>query len=196
MKLLTCVAAVALTTSASIWASPISFPECPAVGNDNTGCEFLITVTSPSTFTVTASSPDLGPYDGSDDTLVGVLNNSGSTITSISISSSVDIFNFDGDGACSGSFGVIPGCAGATDPSGYAPAGVTFSGVNASFTAGTVNFTSGLAPGGSTWFSLEEALSVTQINPGVPEPSSILLLVSGLVAIGVMIRRHRVTSHS
>lgn len=78
-------------------------------------------------FTVTTASPDQGPYDGSDDTLIGIFNSSGSTLTSIGLSSSsADIFGFDGDGACT-----YITCPGATDLSSYAPAGVTFSGINA-----------------------------------------------------------------
>ena len=63
-----------------VFAAPISFPECPAVGHDTSGCELLITVTAvngsgtASAFSVATSSPDLGPFDGSDDTLIGVLN--------------------------------------------------------------------------------------------------------------------------
>jgi hypothetical protein len=177
-------------------ANATSFPQCPAVGNDTSGCEFLITVTAASggtatAFTVSASSPDQGPYDGSDDTLVGVLNSSGSTLTALGISSSLDIFAFDGDGACSGLYGTIPGCAGATDPSGYAPAGVTFSGINGSYTSGTVNFSPGIANGGSAWFSLEDALTATSIVPSAPEPSSLFLLGIGLTGIGASFRRFR-----
>lgn len=171
-----------------------SFPECPAVGNDTSGCEFLITITSATgaiatNFNVAVSNPDLGPFDGADDTLVGVLNNTSSTITTLSLTSNTDIFGFDGDGACSGAYGTIPGCAGATDPSGYAPLGVTFSNITANNSTGLVNFSPGLAPGGSQWFSLEEALSVTQIMPGpspAPEPASLALFAVAFGALGFL----------
>jgi hypothetical protein len=178
---------------AGLSASAASLPQCPAAGNDTSGCEFLITVTSvtggaATAFTVSTSSPDLGPYDGADDTLVGILNSSGATLTSVSLTSPQDIFGFDGDGICT-----YIACPGATDPSGYAPAGVTFSGINASYTSGTVDFSPGLASGSSTFFSLEEALTANQIIIGSasPEPSSVLLLGAGLTVFGAGLKRFR-----
>jgi hypothetical protein len=167
--------------------------QCPAVGLD-TGCGILITITGASggaatSFTViAASAPTQPPYDGSEDTLVGVLNSSGATVNSIVLSSSTDIFGFDNDGPCTVS--PNPGNCNAAEPSGYAGPNVTFSGINGAFNTGTVNFTGGLPDGQSRWFGLEEALTPSQIVPGIPEPSTVFLTLTGISAIlGFKIRR-------
>lgn len=196
MKLITSIVFAALFTGTMAHAASLSFPECPAAGNDTSGCELLITVTAANggfatAFTVTASSPDLGPYDGSDDTLVGVLNNSGATLNAISLSSSTDIFGFDGDGVCLGTNYIAAGCPGGADASGYAPASVTYTAINAAKTAGTVNFSPGIASGGTAFFSLEEALTPSQITSGTPEPSTMMMLFIGMAGLGVFVRRVR-----
>jgi len=84
------------------------FTECPPVYNDS-GCQFQITVTN-STTTV-ANDPTQGPYDGSDDALIGIVNNSTNTISSIPISAEIELFGFDGDGECEPGGPPIPsGC--------------------------------------------------------------------------------------
>src|SRR5271154_3984017 len=68
---------------------------CPAVGYD-TECGIVIDITN-SGVTITATGQ--GPYDGVDDTLVGLTNNTTSTtIKSVFLSSKTDIGGFDGDG--------------------------------------------------------------------------------------------------
>ncbi|MGD1059295.1 MAG: Ig-like domain-containing protein, partial [Solirubrobacteraceae bacterium] len=79
-------------------ASAAAFEQCPHVDKD-TGCQFLITVTGSGSPTV-AEDASQGPYDGEDDTLVGIQNSSSTPVSSIPISSENDIFGFDGDGLC------------------------------------------------------------------------------------------------
>lgn len=194
MKMKTIFSAMCLLLLAGSIASATLLTQCPAVGLD-TGCGILITITAASggattAFTVVAASaPTQGPYDGVEDTLIGVLNASGMTVNTLALSSTTDIFGFDGDGPCATTVTPNPGNCNVAEPSGYGGPNVTFSGINAAFTAGTVNFTGGLADGASRWFGLEESLTPSQIMPGVPEPGSIALLGSGLTALLLFARR-------
>jgi hypothetical protein len=201
MRLLFATCLVLVASSIRTLSAAPMFTQCPATGV-NTGCEFLITINSDGTVTVAGdtNSPNNGPYDGSEDTLVGVLNNSRNIITSIPLTSSTTIFGFDGDGPCTQTIAPAscPSSAGFPgDSTGYGGPGVTFSAISADKTSGTVNFT-GIAPGGIAWFSLEEALTVSQINPGtpnggptgMPEPASMLTLAGGLGVLGLL-RRFR-----
>ncbi len=126
--------------------------QCPAFGNDTT-CGTIITITPTNGVTITQTGQ--GPYDGNDDTLVGIVNNSNVPISSIVLTSSQDIFGFDGDGV--DDYGA-PGNP--KDNTGYGGPNTYFTSYGG--TTGTVNFITPLAPkGGSTYFSLENALSST-----------------------------------
>src|SRR5690242_1964014 len=114
------------------------FTQCPPIGAD-TGCQVLITVNPDGTGTV-SDDPSQGPYEGSEDALVGLQNNSAGTVQSINLSSSTDIFGFDDDGICSGLFsGPAPsGCP--FGPTGYEGPGTSFSNISSDTTSGTVDF--------------------------------------------------------
>ena len=116
---------------------------CPPVGQ-SPSCAVLITINPNGSLSVQID-PGIGPYDGVEDTLVGVINNSGATVFGISITGN-GIFGFDGDGANGGN---------------YAGPGVSFSPLDAN--AGTVNFLQGLNDKGFLWFSLEGAPSQVKL---------------------------------
>lgn len=190
-----------------VFATTLSFPECPAVGHDTSGCELLITVTATNgsgvatAFNVTTSSPDQGPFDGSDDTLIGVLNSSHGGVFQIffTVGGAPETFaGANGDGACFGNGGVglySPGPTAAqclqghfwnTDLMDYASAGVTFvhSGIL------TVDSSlSPLSPGESTWFSLPGAITASQLAIATPEPAPLVLIAAGLSALYFIRRR-------
>jgi RHS repeat-associated protein len=145
---------------AALSAPTVPFTECPAVGDD-TGCGLLIDVTDSGIGIL--QDPSQGPYDGSDDTLVGVLNQSNKTIGHLALGSGTDIFGFDGDGLCV--YGVI-GCP--FGPTGYEGPGTSFVEISPGFNSGVVSFSSGVAPGGTAYFSLEAPLDASSVVSGGP----------------------------
>jgi hypothetical protein len=120
----------------------------------------------------------VGPYDGSDDTQIGVKNLSSQTVFSLTLSGTSDVFGFDGDGI--NTYGA-PGNS--TDLSGYGGLITYFTNINGPATMGTANFLNGLAPGATTFFSLEGPPSaIGSITPApVPEPSSLLMAAIGTI---------------
>jgi hypothetical protein len=117
------------------------------------GCNQLITFNSNGSIATTTPNAS-GFYDaGGDDSLIGVINNTGTAITSIVLASTVfDIFGFDFDGVCgaatTGAGSGTPGYTfvgggnpcGAVDPTGYGDHGITFSGISLNGMSGTVTF--------------------------------------------------------
>lgn len=171
---------------------------CPTfVGNPisgTTGCDVVFTIGTGGSVTVTF--PSTVAYEFSEDQLVGIINNSGSAITSLSISgpSADDLFGFDFDGVCDGDYITITGCGSGTpssDVSGYAPAGYVFGAVTTSGGIDTalLTFPSIAGNGGTGFFSLEGAPSAaggiggSVGGTGVPEPSSFLLTGIGLFCL-------------
>ena len=105
--------AVTATTAGATAPTP-PFNECPPVGVD-TGCAILIVINNTGAEVLT--DPTQTPYDGIEDTLIGVLNDTTSTtVTGIPLSGGSNaIFDFDGDGACdpnSGTTSFSPGTPG------------------------------------------------------------------------------------
>jgi len=163
-----------------------STPTYTADASGGATCNVLITFNANGSITTTNPNAAVSYDGGLDDNLVGIVNNTGSAISSVHLSSAVDdIFGFDEDGICtvygggnysfsSGGTGGSGACSGASQGSseGYAPAGVTFSGINGADTAGTVNFAGGIgANGGTAFFSLEGPVDLNlQVNSAVPEP--------------------------
>lgn len=158
---------------------------CPAIGASSE-CSVVITKSATGTFSL--ASTGIGPYDGSDDTLIGVINNSATALTSFALSGS-NVFGFDGDG---------PNTYTGTS---YGSTG--YEGPNTSFTItdvndGVVNFLNGgvAANGGTAWFALEENLAGAVGTPppitvggGVPEPTTWAMMLLGMGAVGYAMRK-------
>ncbi len=169
------------------------FGQCPTVGQD-ASCQLLITVTDTGqSFQTDASQP---PYEGDDDALIGVQNNSTHMIGSLQLSAS-GVFNFEGDGICQPANWPVsggltpPGCPPAFNvgPAGYMPNGYEgpqtwFSGF-AGGSSGTVNFNPPLAPGGWAYFSLESPPTGQSIVVGAADSLSTNLSGGGVSSASI-----------
>src|SRR5487761_2573340 len=160
----------ALTTAAN---AVTSADPCPAIGQDTIGCALIITIDSSGGVSV-SPGPNIGmPYDGVEDTLIGVVNNSSQPISSLALSSALNIFGFDGDGICTYTFSGYSYCTSAqqsqTNNDDNHAAGLDYQGPDNTWTVassktGAVNFTPPLGAGGNTYFSLEEPLKAGDIT--------------------------------
>jgi hypothetical protein len=169
---------------AGIFLCSAASAQCPAFGAD-TGCAAVITIT-PAGGSVALSGQ--APYDGSDDTLVGVVNNipactqgqnlqCGVSINSLNLTSTLDIFGFDGDGI--DTYGA-PGND--MDNTGYGGPNTYFANVNPAQTTGTVNFITPIPPGGTTYFSLENVIANNAVTVSAINGSGNLFGATNLLA--------------
>jgi len=151
------VAAAATAQAAATTTPP--FNECPAVGQDPS-CELLLVVNPNSTINV-LGDPALGPYDGADDTLIGIVNNSAKPVPAITVTGpGSGLSELDGDGLCTYS---VSGCP--FGPTGYEGAGTSITTDPSLPDSAEVDFAgTGLKPGATAYFSLEGALTAATIT--------------------------------
>jgi hypothetical protein len=157
--------AISSVAAANAASSPVPpFNQCPGIG-DSPSCEILLVVNPDNSVSV-VGDPSVGPFDGSDDTLVGIVNESSAAVKAVTVSGpGSDLSGFDGDGICSGDYGTWNGSAGCPyGPTGYEGPGTSFVTSPSLPDSAEVDFTGGLAPGGSAYFSLEGALVAAQLT--------------------------------
>src|SRR5690349_14023202 len=149
---------VAPSTAAAAALAP-PFTECPAVGQAPS-CQILIVV-NPDRSVSVQGDPAVGTYDGSDDTLVGVINNSSSAVPAITVTGpGTGLAGLDGDGLCT--FGVA-GCP--FGPTGYEGPGTTIVTDATLPDSAEIDFAGGgLKAGGTAYFSLEGALTSASVT--------------------------------
>lgn len=157
--------AVGAAVSANAASAPAPpFKQCPSIGA-SPSCEILLVVNANKTVNV-VGDPSVGPFDGGDDTLVGIVNDSAKPVSAVTVSGpGSDLSGFDGDGICSGDYGTWNGSAGCPyGPTGYEGPGTSFVVSSSLPDSAEVDFTGGLAPGASAYFSLEGALVSAQLT--------------------------------
>lgn len=161
-------------------------PDVTASGGTATDCNLQIVFGLNGAIS-TQTGPEVN-YDGSDDALIGVVNNSGHTLFAFNLSGT-NIFGFEGDG--------INGYTGASnnanDNTGYGGPLGYFTNIAPDYSSGTVNFIGGLASGQNTYFSLEESVAINQLPTisAVPEPATLAVFIAGLLGLFGVARRRR-----
>src|SRR5947209_3982024 len=146
------------------------FQQCTAVYQDPS-CGYLIDITGASASKVLVD-PSIGFYEGQDDILVGVQNDSNAPVSSLHVGvagSGYGSFGFDGDGLCTPGGNPVPadcpfGPVG--DPGDYWGPDAQLTADSTSTDSGTVTFSTPLGPGQYTYFSLESPFSGATVVTG------------------------------
>ncbi len=180
--------AVCLALAGPASASPPTppFTQCPGYGFDSS-CAVLLVVNAHGGLESWVD-PSQESYDAETDQLVGVLNDSSSTVTSLTLTGN-NIFGFDGKGLCSdsknGEPGFRPAPAGCPfGETGYEGPDTSFSGyleedLDEDANDGTVNFENGtIEAGKSAYFTLVGAPEVS-CHETACEPTSLHTTLSG-----------------
>jgi hypothetical protein len=173
--------------TANVAAPPPMFTQCPAV-DENNGCQFLITIGA-STEVVT-QDPNQGPYEGAEDALIGVQNNSSSPVSQLPLAvPGSDLFGFDQDGLCDPGAAPVPsGCVGQAGAASTDCANQNAQGVNCSFPAPPGEPAGYVEPGATgngfpqngyegptTWYSnvsSDTSSGVVHFSPAIPPGGS------------------------
>jgi hypothetical protein len=181
---------------------------CPATFSlPNNNCNEVLTINPDGS--VTGAVISINAYDGTEDNLIGVVDNfSGSPVTSLTLTGTAGFFGFDGDGICTFSPNALPPGSGTPasmfsycsssqlqgiDPQDYQGPDNTFSNFTSTSSTGQVNFPTPLNNGDTTFFSLELAPNAS--NPiggtigGAPEPATLALFASTGLGLIPFVRR-------
>ena len=193
----TVIAGASLALIPAAQAAPTG--PCPA--SINAACDLVITFNADGSVVTSGTG---GSSIGGEDAVIGVVNNSGATVSSFAVNGQgSDIFGFDADGI--DFYTGIGPVAGNPDTTTYGGPDGYFTGIttdSAGNEIGTVNFVGGIASGSTDYFSLEEAINISApptITPptppttptGVPEPTSLAVLSASLLGLGMMFGRRR-----
>jgi hypothetical protein len=130
------------------------FTQCPPVGA-SPSCKVLLVVEASGDVSV-YDDPSVGDYDGGDDTLVGIVNNSATAVPAVTVTGpGSGLARFDGDGICQ--YGLS--CTWPA-PTGYEGPDNTFTTDPSQPDSAEVDFNgSGLGAGASSYFGLEGTLT-------------------------------------